>query len=528
MLDYLVLQQEVQKHIGENSELIELATTKEHIEKVVNNSIYFVKENLDIFVVSDNPTKTYENIKNFSESNLINYFENSADIINDITSSDYLKRRLLEAESYMDPYIYDPGNPKSANRSDRGERAAAWGRGKAEDWSNSTKRRTGEAIGHGQRKAGEAWGSERAERYKGKAKSGSWWIIKWSLVLGLAGSVLNWLTSTKKLYEIDINAISKSNFKEKVSGWFDWMNPFSDDNTTKSTQYNEALDEWKEKLSDIRSEIESRLSRGINVERDNDLRIIEDELKLARDKLAEVDITDINSAPELSTRSILSTLDSKRDDVAAEIQSQLEMITNQFQKIEADKTMGPITRAFASLQENGGIIAIGLLIPALLYIGAIKYKDFIKIKLFDYKLDKYTRNLSRLGFSQVEELKEKAKVQRGICESSIRKEDNKIKIDETLACYVKYSSTIILLIMGALIESNQKVGVNMNGVKTIDQLININDGRQDKAINEIATNAYRDYKQFIFIAYNSKDKNISKKIINELNNGLKQFKNINK
>jgi len=146
----------------------------------------------------------------------------------------------------------------------------------------------------------------------------------------------------------------------------------------------------------------------------------------------------------------------------------------------------------------------------------------LRIKYFDYKLDKYTQNLSRLGFSkQVEEFRNKAKIKQKQCENDIVKEKDKIKIDDTLVCYVKYSSSIIILILGILFQQCINMGLDVRNIKNVDQLLSLNNPKKDKAINEIATNAYNDYKDFIYTVY-KKDKRIADRIINEINNGFKQ------
>lgn len=491
IIDYLVLQQEVQKHIEENSSLIELATESQNINKVINNLIKYVNENLDQFIVNDNPESTYYNIKQFSESSFINHLEESADIINDITASQDLKVRLLNEnlwqkikDSPRESYDAIPGNTKSDK--------AGWTIGKTTKYSKK------------------GW-----DKVPAGGKRGG------KILFGLVatGGFLNWLFASSKTFDIEINKISADNYKESIDGFFatlnQWLNPFSDDTYNKGKEFSDTLDEFKDALKSIGSDIQDKIGEATEYNR-IDLSTLRDELVGALNTIKDKSI-DIGVDLDVSVKGAIGGLESQRKEVLDGIQKQIDLIDNTINHWESDRDMGPVVEFFKWAQENGGVIATALIAPTLLYLGFIKYKDYLRIKLFDYKLDKYTTNLSRLGFSEIEELREKAKVKRNQCELNIKREQNKIKFDDTVRCYVKYVSFIIIGIVKTQLKQYKSVGINTKNFRNINQILNFNDSRKDMGVNEIAYNAYKDYKDFIYTVYN-KDVNVAKKIIIDLDN----------
>jgi hypothetical protein len=560
-LTHLLLEENVKGLVIEKENVIDNI----NINKIVFEINDYVKSNIGMFVDLDGDiNQTYENISNFSEQLLIGILEDNVSILNDITTSDYLKDRLINEAFERTKWV--GGKVKSGASSlwsKRGSIKTAIGTGYQHGTPGTapTIRHRGHAPGttatypQGLPPTVGSPGISAADPIQGTGIRGKVQRL-WhgsnipqnnnpspglktaysNLKRQWHGGKLNNSDSTqgvkfgrtKVATKVGIPLIAWLYFKNAVDFGFErtrlqdfnkdvitnpildsidkyglstWI-PFFDHDDDKTIGL---LKKYNSILKDYSSKIDDRLD-NINAENRFELDMYSSDMKKAIEELNDIwpnlDQAYTGGKEDLIKRT--NILMSKIDDGIAE-----------FEKIPE---MGPVAKFFI---ENSGVLSISLIIPALLYMGYINNKEYVRIKMFDYKLNKYIENLSRLGQSDIIDLKGKILVQRNQCESNIKREDNKIKVKEPVRCYINYASAILILIIGALYNSSQNNGIDLKRIQTVEQLLSNNDGRKDKGINEIAKKAFTDYKEFIEVIFN--DKSVTSKIINDLNSKFKQI-----
>jgi hypothetical protein len=507
-LKHLLLEEDKVKNLIVSNESI---INNVNLSKIILEVKNYVINNIGQFIDSDGDLeKTYENISDFSEKRLVNLLERSSSIINDDTASDYLKARLIN-EAF-----------------ERTKAAAGWAGSKAKTTGGKFKsgyygsRPTPNVQSYADLNIQPTTPSERVGGFFSRRREGvrdNWqgggYINKGKAGLKTAAYAVGSLLAIKTLTDaLDPNIFERLRIQDFSKGT--WTSKSWDKIDKALSEVIPFWDHDSDKTSELINKYQSYLTKyGEEISNQMGEKTVENQLNLI---MLRADMS--KAIDELNT--IWPSLDqdyvSGKDKVINNTEKLIEVINNHLEAIDKTPELGPIARFFG---ENGGIVTIGLVVPALLYMGYIKHKDFIKVKFFDMKLDKYIENLSRLGFSQTTDLKNKAISQRTQCESNIRREEGIFKIKDPLKCYVNYSSVIIMIIVSALAESCLKNGVNISNVKSIGQLISLKDNRKDRGVNEIAVKAYTDYKEFIAVVFNNNA--TVQKITKDLDDKFKQI-----